>query len=110
MQTEPILILKTYDRHSGELKTHPVFYREWGEHYVVVASNEMGTCKPEWYLNLKEEPMVEIEVQGHEVFAIASTPVGSERLEIWTLVQALSIDIKRYLPRNVTGVLLTPIA
>jgi deazaflavin-dependent oxidoreductase (nitroreductase family) len=105
---DPILLLKTYDRQSGKLITHPVFYRSHQNGFVVAASNETDPYKPDWYLNLKEEPIVEIEVQGMDQFAVASTPVGAERMEIWPLIEQLSADVERQLPRNVTGVLLIP--
>ena len=108
IQPEPILFIKTFDRHTGELKIHPVYYRHYGEQYVVVAYNETGTYKPEWYMNLKEEPIVEIEVEGSDKFAVASTPVGAARIEILSLVEQLSHDVRKGMPRNITGVLLTP--
>ena len=108
ISAEQILLLKTYDRYSGELTTHPLFFRRTGERLVVAAANETETYKPEWYLNLKEEQIVEIEVDGETRFAVATTPVGTERMEIWPLVEELSLDTEKLLPRNVTGVVLTP--
>ena len=108
IDAEPILFLKTYDRYSGELQMHPVFYRSYGDSFVVAAINESEFFKPEWYLNLKEEPIVEIELDGETKFAVATTPVGTERMEIWPLVEELSRETEKFLPRNVTGVLLTP--
>ena len=107
-RSESLLYLKTVDRYTGSPVTHTVFYREIGNEYVIVASNETETYKPDWYLNLKEEPIVEVELDGMHFYARASTPVGSERMQIWPLVEELSQYIERHLPRNVTGVLLSP--
>ncbi len=108
ISAEQILFLKTFDRYSGKLITHPLFFRRDGERLIVAAVNETETYKPEWYLNLKEEPIVEIEVDGDTRFAVATTPVGTERMEIWPLVEELSQEAEKRLPRNVTGVVLTP--
>ena len=108
IKAEPLLFLKTWDRYSGEPTISPVLYRAYGEQFIIVASNETETYKPDWYLNLKEEPIVEIEIGGRGRFAVATTPCGTDRLKIWPLVEALSLEIERHQPRNVTGVLLTP--
>ncbi|MBO6597663.1 MAG: nitroreductase family deazaflavin-dependent oxidoreductase [Pseudomonadales bacterium] len=105
---ERILSLRTRDRHSGEFVTHPLFFRRAGDRLVIAAANETALYKPEWYLNLKEAPIVEIEMNGDTTFAVATTPVGTERLKIWPLVEELSRDTERFLPRNVTGIVLTP--
>ena len=104
--SEDILILKTFDR-QGRLKKNAVRFRRFGEGYVVAAINEKRV-KPDWYLNLKNESMVEIEVEGTDRFASATTPVGRNRLDIWPLVEELAANITRTKPRNITGVLLTP--
>ena len=108
IQSKAILFLKTYDRHSGELAIHPLYYRDFGENFVVAACNDDDSCKPDWYLNLKAEPIVEIEVQGMDRFAVASTPIGAARLEILPLVEALATGVDKRLPRNISGVLLSP--
>lgn len=107
MLQDNFLILKTYDRH-GQVFKHPVRYRQHGEQFVLAACNDSDTAKPDWYLNLKAEPIVEIEVAGMDRFACASTPVGQGRLEIWPLVEELTSGVEKQLPRNVTGVIITP--
>lgn len=109
IRAEQILFLKTYDRDTGELMTHPLFFRRFGDQLIVAAAHETETYKPDWYLNLKNEPIVEVEVDGESRFAVATTPVGTDRMEIWSLVEELSRETEKFLPRNVTGVLLTPI-
>ena len=105
---ESVLLLKTQDRYSDESQIHSLFYRQHGNDYVVAASNETDNYKPVWYLNLKEEPVVEIEVDGVFHFAKASTPTGAERMQIWPLVEELSANVFKSIPRNITGVVLSP--
>lgn len=107
---EPILLLKTHDK-RGRTRVDPVFYRRFGDEYIIVAAREPGeTSKPDWYLNLKREPIVEIQVEGEDYFAVASTPVHRDRMDIWPLVSALAVDVEKQLPRNITGVLLSPLS
>ena len=106
---EPILNLTTRDRESGEQMTHAMYYKQHGNKYVVAACNDSTARKPAWYLNIKKKPIVEIEVDGMSFFARAETPVGNDRIAIWPLVTELSLEIERQQPRNVTGVLLTPL-
>ncbi len=103
---DEVLILKTYDR-GGALQRHPVHFMRHGDGYVVAAFSE-PRVKPDWYLNLKGESIVEIEIDGTDRFASATTPVGRQRLAIWPLVEALTRSVTRRTPRNITGVLLTP--
>lgn len=104
--SEDILILKTFDR-KGHLKKNAVPFRRFGQDFVLAAINEQRV-KPDWYINLKNESMVEIEVEGTDRFASATTPVGRDRLDIWPLVEELAANTTRTKPRNITGVLLTP--
>ena len=105
---ESVLLLKTTDRYTGEVQTHTLVYRQYGREYVVAACNETEHYKPNWYLNLKEEPIVELEVDGSPRFAIASTPIGTARVHIWPLVEDLSIDPGEHQKRTITGVILSP--
>jgi deazaflavin-dependent oxidoreductase (nitroreductase family) len=104
-----ILFLKTHDRNTGKQCVNSVYYRECGENYIVVAANDDESQKPDWYLNIKAEPSVEIEIDGMERFATATTPVRRERMKIWPLVEELAHDIEKRLPRNVSAVVLTPL-
>ena len=104
-----ILNLTTYDRATGKPCISSIRYRTFREHYIIVATDDDGSRKPDWYLNLKADPNVEIEVEGMERFATATTPVRHSRLEIWPLVEELTLDVEKRLPRNISAVLLTPL-
>ena len=82
-----ILLIGTQGRYSGVRESNFLVYRKDGDNYVVAASTRDGHFKPDWYLNLKEEPVVELEVDGVQFHARASTPVGRERLRLWSMVE-----------------------
>src|SRR3954471_11759957 len=57
------LLLTTKGRRSGEPRTTPLIYAPLdGGGYAVVASKGGSDVPPAWYLNLSEEPVVEVQV------------------------------------------------
>lgn len=84
-QGTTVLILTTTGRRSGELRSTPLIYRTVpGDYdaYAVVASNGGGD-EPNWYLNLVEQPEVEVQVKDQVFAARARTVTADERPELW---------------------------
>jgi hypothetical protein len=102
------LLLTTQNRYNGNPETVVLDYRMDLETYVLAAQNESEHYKPEWYLNLKEEPVVQLEVSGTVFPALAKTPVGMDRLRIWPFVKSMSGQPNEILPRDTTVIVLTP--
>ncbi|HEY2327689.1 MAG TPA: nitroreductase family deazaflavin-dependent oxidoreductase [Gaiellaceae bacterium] len=91
-----ILLLTTNGRKTGKASTSPLIYESDGDRYVIVASKGGAPEDPGWYLNLKKNPEVELQV-GPEVFrAHASTAEGAERERLWKLVQGQWPDYAEY--------------
>ena len=78
-----ILVLRTTGRRSGRQRETPLSYTTDGETYVVIASDGGSPRDPDWYLNLKVEPDVEVEVRGQRVRVHAQTVRGDERERLW---------------------------
>jgi deazaflavin-dependent oxidoreductase (nitroreductase family) len=81
----PVLELTTIGRRSGEprsvMLTAPL--RE-GESFVVVASRGGDDHHPAWFLNLRDEPRVEVAVQGGaRAPMIARVATADERARMW---------------------------
>src|SRR3954463_407756 len=72
------LLLTTTGRKSGEERTHPLIYMPHGEDHVVVASKGGWPNHPAWYLNLTENPDVEVQVKGDRFKARARTASPEE--------------------------------
>lgn len=102
------LLLTTQNRYNGKPETVALDYRMDLESYVLAAQNENEHYKPEWYLNLKKEPVVQLEVDGTVFPTLAKTPVGTDRLRVWPLVKSMSGQPKEILPRDTTVIVLTP--
>jgi len=91
----PVLELTTTGRKSGQKRvvmlTSPL---QQGDTYVVVASRGGDDTHPAWFLNLRDDPEVEVAVQGGPLRPMrARVANAEERAELWPRVTA---DHKNY--------------
>ena len=91
-----VLLLTTKGRKTGEPRTSPLIYEEDGDRYVVVASKGGAQTHPRWYLNLREDPNVVLQVLDEVFPARARTAEGEERKRLWQLVTKQWPDYDRY--------------
>jgi deazaflavin-dependent oxidoreductase (nitroreductase family) len=82
------LLLTTTGRRSGEPRTMPLIYAPHADGYTVVASKGGSDTPPAWYLNLSENPEVEVQVKGERFAAHARTASAEEKAEIWKTMVA----------------------
>ncbi|WP_439663076.1 nitroreductase family deazaflavin-dependent oxidoreductase [Lentzea sp. HUAS TT2] len=80
------LLLTTMGRKSGEKRRTALIYQPSGDDYVVVASQGGKPVHPSWYLNLEEEPVVDVQVAAEKFQARARTAGPDERDRLWTLM------------------------
>lgn len=106
---ESRLILITQGRYSGRSEAALLPYRRVGNDYLVVASNATKHAKPDWYLNLKEEPIVQVEIGDACFYAKAWTPTGQSRLQLLPTVAEISRRADHSIPRETSAILLSPI-
>ena len=62
-QGTTVLLLTTTGRNSGAKRTTPLIYQRHGDDFLVVASNGGGD-PPGWFLNLRADPMVTVQVKA----------------------------------------------
>src|ERR671932_2544587 len=86
MRGLPILLLTTTGRKSGAPRTTPLPYFADGDRMVLVAANGGRPQHPDWYLNLRRTPRVEIETGGSRRPAVAEAAGPEERERLWPLV------------------------
>jgi deazaflavin-dependent oxidoreductase (nitroreductase family) len=83
------LLLTTTGRRSGEARTTPLIYAPAGESaYTVIASKGGADEPPAWYLNLSEDPNVEVQILGDRFSAKARTATAEEKPEMWKTMAA----------------------
>ena len=82
-QGTTVLLLTTTGRHSGAPRSTPLIYGQDGDNYVVVASRGGADEHPAWYLNLQDDPQVEVQVLGDRFPARARTATAEEKPRMW---------------------------
>ena len=91
------LLLTTTGHKSGEPRTTPLTYAPYGDDaYTVVASKGGSDEPPAWYVNLSEEPEVEVQVWGDVFNARARTANAEEKPEMWRTMVAEWPDYDAY--------------
>lgn len=81
------LILTTTGRRSGEPRSTPLIYQAHDDAYLVVASNG-GAQEPAWFLNLKAEPEVTVQVMADRFDARARVAEPDDRAAMWPTMTA----------------------
>ena len=92
----PVLLLTTTGRKSGETRTTPLIHRVDDGRWIVVASKGGAPEHPGWFLNLSEDPDVEIQVRDEVIPARASVVGDDEHDRIWSLMTEVWPDYDSY--------------
>jgi deazaflavin-dependent oxidoreductase (nitroreductase family) len=106
------LLLTTTGRRSGEPRTLPLIYGRDGEDYLVVASKGGSDAPPEWYLNLRQSPEVDVQVLGDRFRARARVATAEEKPQLWREMVSQwppYDDYQRKTSREIPVVVLEPI-
>lgn len=82
------LLLTTTGRRSGQPRTTPLIYQQHGDDYLVIASKGGSDQPPYWFLNLTQNPDVEVQVKGDRFPARARTATAAEKPELWRTMTA----------------------
>jgi deazaflavin-dependent oxidoreductase (nitroreductase family) len=109
----PVLELTTTGRRSGERRatmlTSPLMD---GDAYVVVASRGGDDRHPAWFLNLRDDPNVEVVVEGHPRIAMTARIANpEERARLWPRITSKYANYAGYqqkTEREIPLVLLEP--
>lgn len=83
------LILWTTGRRSGEQRAAPLIYQLHGDDYLIVASKAGAPEPPAWYVNLRADPDVEVQVGADRFKARARTATPEEKPEMWKTMTAV---------------------
>ena len=95
-----VIRLTTIGRKSGEprrvlLNAFPV-----GDNYAIVGSNLGDDSHPLWYLNLRANRTVRVDLAGSEFTAAARDTRGEERDRLWAEVIAADPSYAEYQERT----------
>lgn len=92
----PILLLTTTGRKSGKERTTPLVYLAKGEELVLVASSGGSDRMPAWYLNLRTNPTVQVQVGRRKRQMRARRATPEERARLWPKVVELYSGYESY--------------
>jgi len=96
----PILLLETRGRRSGQPRTNGLMYLDRGDHWAVAASWAGEPKHPLWYLNLKADPNVTIQLGNRRVPVRARDLEGDERAMVWKEIVAQDPGFAEYEERT----------
>ena len=82
----PTLILTTTGRKSGQPRKSALIYGQDGDTYLLIASQGGAPKHPLWYLNLRDNPEVELQVLGDKFSARARTATPEEKPRLWKIM------------------------
>lgn len=92
----PICLLTHTGRKSGRALTTPLLHLSDGDRVVVVASQGGLPRHPQWYLNVRANPDVTVQVRGDVRAMRARTATPDERAELWPRLVELYADFASY--------------
>ena len=90
------LLLTTTGRRSGEERTTPLIYGRHGDDLLIVASKGGSDEPPAWFLNLKANPEVGVQVKSDVFRARARTASAEERPQMWRTMAGYWPDYDAY--------------
>jgi deazaflavin-dependent oxidoreductase (nitroreductase family) len=78
-----LLLLHSTGAKTGQHRVTPVGYRRDGDRFVVLGSNGGAATHPDWYHNLRANPLVTVEVASERFDARARVAANDERDRLW---------------------------
>jgi len=92
----PIALVTHTGRKSGRQRTTPLLYLPDGDRLVVVASQGGLPGNPQWYLNVRVNPGVTVQVGRVVRSMTARTATEAERDRLWPRLVDLYADFASY--------------
>jgi deazaflavin-dependent oxidoreductase (nitroreductase family) len=83
LQGAPVALLTTTGRKSGQPRVSPLLYLRDGDRVVLVASQGGRANNPMWYLNLKANPKVSVQIKKEVLHLTARDATEAERTQYW---------------------------
>ena len=92
----PVALLTTTGRKTGESRVSPLLYLREGNRVILVASQGGAATNPMWYLNLKANPKVTVQIKDEILTLTARDATESERAEYWPKLTAMYSSFDDY--------------
>ncbi|MCJ0902890.1 nitroreductase family deazaflavin-dependent oxidoreductase [Rhodococcus sp. ARC_M6] len=92
----PICLLTTTGRKSGEERISPLLFLEDSDNVILVASQGGLPKNPMWYLNIKADPVVTVQIKSRTRSMKARVATDEERTQLWPKLTAMYADFDNY--------------
>ncbi|HZA09439.1 nitroreductase family deazaflavin-dependent oxidoreductase [Mycobacterium sp.] len=82
-QNIPVALLTTTGRKTGQPRVSPLYFLRDGDRVIVVASKGGSEKNPMWYLNLRANPKVQVQIKNEVLALTARDATDEERAKYW---------------------------
>lgn len=96
LQGAPVALLTTTGRKTGEPRVSPLLYLREGNRIVLIASKGGAAANPMWYLNLKANPEVSVQIKDEVLNLTARDATEDERAHYWPRMAAMYTSFDDY--------------
>lgn len=109
---KPVLLLHHVGAKSGTERVNPLMYRREGDRFVVFASKGGAPNNPDWFHNLKANPICSVEV-GTDTVEVKARVAGREERDALYAKQAEEFpqfgEYEKQTSRTIPVVVLEPV-
>jgi deazaflavin-dependent oxidoreductase (nitroreductase family) len=88
-QKIPVALLTTTGRKTGQPRVSPLYFLREGDRVVLAASQGGREKNPMWYLNLRADPKVSVQIGPDVLELTAHDATDAERAEYWPKLVAM---------------------
>ena len=96
LQGAPVALLTTTGRKTGQPRVNPLLFLRDGDRVVLVASQGGRANNPMWYLNLKANPKVSVQIKKEVLELTARDATEAEREHYWPQLVAMYSSFDDY--------------
>jgi F420H(2)-dependent quinone reductase len=96
LQGAPVALLTTIGRKTGQPRVSPLLYLRDRERVVLVASQGGRDNNPMWYLNLKANPKISVQIKKEVLALTARGATEAERAQYWPQLVAMYSSLDDY--------------
>ena len=96
LQGAPVALLTTTGRKTGQPRVSPLLFLRDGDRVVLVASQGGRANNPMWYLNLKANPKVSVQIKKEVLELTARDATEAERAQYWPQLVAMYSSFDDY--------------
>jgi F420H(2)-dependent quinone reductase len=82
-QKIPVALLTTTGRKTGQPRVSPLYFLRDGDRVIVVASRSGSAKNPMWYVNLKANPKVSVQIKKEVLDLTARDATDEVRAKYW---------------------------